>query len=131
MSPDPLGEVEEGKFAAAVDLLRRTGTDQFQIRYCEEEDPLVWIAAAHWPEMPAHQMPEHWDMGAGPTPWRALFRLCESSMDGGTCQHCERPTAVDDMPPDDMLTMTESFMCWYRYDPELKTFRRACEGVTP
>jgi hypothetical protein len=123
------------RFAAAVDLIRRTGSDYFEIRYCDGHDddvgkpPVVWLAIAHWPAMPDHDMPDHFDAAGGLTPWRAVFRLCEACMDGGTCQHCHRPTMVDDKPADGALLALGDAFCAYRYDPELDTFRRSCEGV--
>lgn len=104
------------RFPAAVDLLGRTGAREFQIRFCEEEDPTVWMALAKWGN--------HWEATGGMTPEQALFRLCEAVMDGGQCRHCRRPTAFmsdfDPMPG-------EEFICYYKWDPELKTFRRGCE----
>jgi hypothetical protein len=121
---------DDTRFAAAVALIGRTGADEFQIRYCEEEAPTVWIAVAHWPKMTDPATPEHYDAAGGLSPWRAVLRLCEATMDGGTCRHCHRPTGVDDRPADELLRATEEIICWYRYDPELDTFRRSCEGVT-
>jgi hypothetical protein len=62
------------------------------------------------------------------TPWRATFRLAEAVLDGGHCRHCHKMTAVDDKPADDLLAATGEIVCFYRYDPELRTFRRSCEG---
>ena len=127
---DPLEGIQHGKFAAALDLLGRTGAGEFQIRYCEEEEPTVWMAIAHWPERPGLVI-EHWDVGGGLNPWTAMLRLCESTIDGGTCIHCHKPTGIDDKPVDALDKATEMIICWYRYDPELNTFRRSCEGITP
>ena len=112
----------EVKLPALVKLLERTGADEFQIRYCDEEVPVVWIAAARWRGT--------WQAAGALEPYRAVLRLAESVMDGGTCRHCHRPTAVDDLPADVMLAATDPVICWYRYDPELSTFRRQCEGST-
>lgn len=128
MSKDPEAQIIEDKFKAAIEMLGRTGSDEFQIRYCEEEEPTIWMAAAHWPYQEG-LVPEHWDAAGGMTPWSALLRLMEATMDGGTCTHCHRPTSVDDKPTDAILGATEAFICWYRFDPELKTFRRSCEGI--
>jgi hypothetical protein len=123
---------DDPRFTAAVALLGRTGADTFQIRYCEEEDPTVWMAIAHWPAGETRdQRPAHYEAAGGMTPWRALFRLCEATMDGGTCRHCHRPTVVDDGPAIGALVALEEAFCAYRYDPELATFRRSCEGVRP
>ena len=120
---------EDPRIPAAIDLLGRTLADTFQIRYCDEEEPTVWIAVAHWPNRPDVGIPEHYEAAGGMSPWQALLRLCEAVIDGGTCRHCDRPTMIDDKPPDDPLLALEALVCAYRYDPELKTFRRSCEGV--
>jgi hypothetical protein len=112
-----------GQFAAVVEMIGRMGGNEFQIRYCDEENPTVWIACARWGKV--------WQATGGMDPWRAAFRLLESVMDGGECTHCGKPTAVDEHPPaDDLISATESMICWYRFDPELRTFRRQCEGVS-
>lgn len=106
------------RLAAAVELIGRTGADQFQIWFCEEEKPpLVWIAAALYEDT--------WECAASVNPLRALFRLCDQLIDGGECLHCKRPTGfVPDIEP----TIMNEFVCWYQWDPELKTFRRGCAG---
>jgi hypothetical protein len=127
-------DFQDNRFIAAVDMLGRTGISDFQIRYCDEDQPTVWIAVAHWPERVVDGevvIVEHWDACGGPTPWRAVFRLCEASIDGGHCRHCGRPTSVDDSPADALLDSFSELICWYRFDPELETFRRSCEGVAP
>ena len=135
---------DDPRFVAVVDLIRRTGSDYFEIRYCDGHDedagkpPVVWIALAHWPAMELESSegerdhrPEHFEAAGGLSPWHAVFRLCEAVVDGGTCQHCSRPTGVDDQPADAVLQASSAFICWYRFDPELKTFRRSCEGAAP
>ena len=67
-----------------------------------------------------------WEVAAAANPVRAALRLCEQLVDGGMCTHCNRPAglepdSIDAMPLNDLV-------CWYQYDPELKTFRRGCEG---
>jgi hypothetical protein len=115
----PGADLDE-RFTPAVDMIGRTGARQFQIRYCEEEEPTVWMAAARWDD--------HWEVAASLDPVTALFRLCEQIVDGGTCMHCHRPTGFH---VDFHRMPWEQLVCWYSYDPELKTFRRSCEGVTP
>jgi len=80
--------------------------------------PVVWVAVGTWGD-------RH-EVGAGLDPTRAALRLCEQVMDGGQCTHCGRPSgfepdSIDGMPLDELV-------CWYQFDPELKTFRRACES---
>jgi mono/diheme cytochrome c family protein len=111
---------DDDRLTAAVALLGRTGAAEFQVRYCEEEKPVVWIAAARWDD--------HWESAGAMTPLRAIFRLCDEVIDGGKCQHCHRPTGFS--PDLDPLPLAP-LVCWYQYDPELKTFRRGCEGDAP
>ena len=121
MSRDQHPAIQDDKFVAVVDLLGRTGASEFQIRYCDEENPVVWIASGRWGKT--------WQATGALTPWLAVFRLAEATMDGGHCTHCDRMTAVDDKPADAQLDAMSEIVCFYRYDPELKTFRRSCEGV--
>lgn len=108
--------VFDPRFMAAVDLIGRSGADNFQIRYCEEETPTVWVAAAKWGEV--------WEVGASTAPLEALFRLCAQVLDGGMCKHCGRPSGfVPDLEP----APAPELVCWYQWDPELETFRRGCE----
>lgn len=112
------------RFIPAVDLIRRTGASAFAIRYCEEEEPVVWMAVATYQRggREVHQV------GAAFEPVGAVFSLCDALMDGGQCAHCKRPSGFtpdfDPMPAD-------QFICWYQWDPELKTFRRGCEVEFP
>lgn len=104
------------RFTAALDMLGRTGAEEFQMRWCEEEEPTIWMAMARWKGT--------WEVAAAMGPNQALFRLCDQVIDGGKCMYCHRPTGfaveLGDMPlPRDI--------CWYQFDPELVTFRRGCE----
>lgn len=107
----------EELLVAGMDLLGHTGAEFTQLRYCNEELPVVWMAVGKWGE--------HHKVGAGMNPVSAVLRLLDDAIDGGTCQHCKRPTGVsedfDEMPLDNLV-------CWYQYDPELKKFRRGCAG---
>jgi hypothetical protein len=108
--------MDDARFVAAVDLLGRTGAAEFQIRYCDEERPTLWMAAARWRG--------HWEAAAALGPLPAVLRLCEQVIDGGQCTHCRRPAGFTD----DLDAMPASqLVCWYQYDPELATFRRGCE----
>lgn len=110
------GPEVDPRLPAAFDLIGRTGADNIQFRYCDEEKPVVWMALAEYHD--------HWEVAAGITPATAVFRLCEQLVDGGTCTHCHRPTGVTfDFDP---MPLPEE-ICWYQWDPELATFRRGCE----
>jgi hypothetical protein len=120
-NPSMLG-ADEDKFLAAVEMIRRTGSTQFQLRWSDDEEPTVWFAVATYGDGAA-------ETDASLSPCRAVLRLCERLVDGGHCTHCGRPTGLD---PDSLETMPlDDLVCWYQYDPELKTFRRGCEGEGP
>lgn len=112
------GAVDDARMVAAVELLGRTGADEFQVRYCDEEKPVIWIAAARWGEI--------WETGAAMTPLLAVFRLCDQVIDGGHCTHCNRPTGftvdMEQMP-------LEPLICWYQFDPGAQKFVRGCDLV--
>ena len=110
--------VEDPRFIAAIDLTRRTGAKGFQIRYSDDEQPVVWIAVADYRK--GHEA------AAALDPLQAVLRLVETLLDGGLCVHCKRRSAVShDWNRE--LPLAEH-ICWYVYDPELQTFRRSCEG---
>lgn len=114
MIQDP---TDDPKFTAALDLLHRTGIKTFQIRFSDDEKPIVWMAIAEWNG-------EKYEAAASLHPTIAIFRLLAQVLDGGQCTHCKRPTGfsedTDELPGGD-------FICWYQWDPELRTFRRGCE----
>ena len=121
------------RLVAGVELLRRTGLASFQIRYSDDEPPLVWIAVGEWklsatgrPVPEAQSVGSAFEATAAMDPLRAIMRLCDRVIDGGQCTHCHRPSGVSD---DFTQTMPlNKLVCWYQYDPELQTFRRGCEG---
>lgn len=112
------------KLKAAVEFLRHLGAKQVQIRYSDEVEPTVWFVVIKFDEsgaLPVNAL----EVDAAFNPLRAALRLCERMADGGKCIHCGRavgfePDALHRMPLDEVI-------CWYQYDPELKTFRRGCE----
>jgi hypothetical protein len=109
---------KDPKLVAAVEMIGRTGAKNFGLRYQDDEQPVVWVAVGQWGDK--------YEVGAGLDPTRAALRLCEQVMDGGQCIHCHRvtgfePDHLEDMPFDEAV-------CWYQWDPELRTFRRGCEG---
>jgi len=112
---------EDPRFAAAIALIGRTGAKSTQIRYSDDEQPVVWMAVAEYPR-------GRWDAAAGRDPLTAVLRLCETLMDGGTCAHCGRPTGFDADDQDFDQLGTDAIICWTQWDPELKTFRRHCKG---
>jgi hypothetical protein len=112
---------DDARFLAALGFVRRTGASEIQIRYSDDELPTIWFVVAKYPD-------NKFEVDASLDPVRAALRLCERLADGGQCTHCGRPTGLE---PDHIETMPlNRTICWYQYDPELKTFRRGCEGDT-
>lgn len=110
---------EDPRLVAAVGLIGRTGAKGFQLRYSDDEQPMLWMALADYPTG------QH-EVAAALTPLRAVLRLCEALIDGGQCTHCRRPAGFE---PDSLDAMPMDVLaCWYQWDPELSTFRRGCEG---
>lgn len=111
-------EEHKDMILAAADMVGRTGATEIQLRYEDEQQPIVWMAVAGYPE-------NRWECASATAPLAAFLRLCEQLIDGAECTHCHRPTGFDTglgaMP-------LENLLCWYQYDPELKRFRRGCEG---
>lgn len=110
---------QDPRVTAAIAMIGRTGAGEFQIRYCDEEQPVVWMAMAYWP---THKT---WEVAAAMHPERAVFRLCEQIIDGGTCTHCGKPTIFT---ADSETELIDQVGCVYAWDPELRTYRRGCEG---
>lgn len=112
------------KLKAAVEFLRRTGAKQIQIRYSDDEKPVVWFIVAVFDGRNPAKI-NGWEVDASDNPLRAALRLCERLADGGQCVHCKRPVGFE---PDLLQRMpADKVVCWYQYDPELKVFRRGCE----
>lgn len=109
------------RFTAGLDLLRAsTGISQAQVRFHDDESPVIWMAVALWAG-------GRWEVAAGRHPTEAVLRLCEEVIDGGVCVRCSKPTMfLPDM--DDNSLPLDVISCVYSWDPELSTFRRSCDG---
>jgi hypothetical protein len=126
-----MSEEQDRKMMAAAVFVRRCGAQQFQLRYSDDEEPVVWMAIAkHGLEngQPiAAGGNAHYEVAASVDPLRAVLRLCERLADGGQCTHCGRMTGLE---PDELGAMPLSdAICWYVYDPGEGRFRRGCEGL--
>lgn len=122
------------KFIAGVEMLGRTGAKDFRIGWSDEEDgpPTVWYAVATYKRPPATPKWTPGEAAAALDPVNAVLRLCERIIDGGTCTHCHQLTIFDDNPQDSPFDdLLNAMGCVYAWDPELRTFRRGCEGDTP
>lgn len=126
---DPTLSLKDPRYVAAISLVRRMGAREIQLRYDQEQKPIVWVATAGFSvingvptnrgKINAHQA------GAGLDPLTAVFSLCRACLDRhGVCVHCGRNTMFDENFSPQPL---EAFYCWYQWDPESKTFRRGCE----
>lgn len=104
------------RMMAGLDMLGRTGMTEAQIRYSDDEEPTVWFVVARFED--------RYEVAADLEPTRAMLKLCEQIIDGGTCTHCHKPTGIivddDGVPPIPLV-------CWYTYDAESKSFKRGCE----
>ena len=106
-------------YEAAVEMINRTGyATEYRFDSLIFDGYTVWISTARYPS-------GSWDSAAAPAPYRAAIRLAEQLIDGGTCTHCGRPTGLDERFDEALLA---DVVCWWQYDPELKKFRRGCEG---
>lgn len=121
-------------YVAAVDMLRRMGATEIEIRHDDpaEYDPVAWVVMVTLDPRVGERLGrgavELHECAASTNPTTAIYRLLEQMMDGGQCRHCGRPSSVerDWAAP----SLAPSLICTYQYDPELGTFRRACEGDT-
>lgn len=105
------------RMVAAYYFLQRSGARQVQLRYSDDELPVVWLAAVGYNE-------ERWEAAAALTPLQAVLRLCEQVCDGARCTHCNRPTGFEPASLDAMPL--DSVVCWYQYDPGAQRYIRAC-----
>lgn len=81
------GDVDGDTVVAVAGMMQRTGATGFQMRYSDDERPVVWIAVAEYAGGVA-------DCAAGMTPGAAAWRLAEQLLDGGECKLCGKATAV-------------------------------------
>lgn len=130
--------IKDPKLGAAIELLERTGAGSVDIRWSDEQEPIVWFVVATWfvndANVPVRRDSEHvvgrrWDTAAGRGPVEALLRLLERVVDGGQCRHCRRPT-IFHADLDTNPTPLDPLFCSYEWDPELSVYRRSCEGST-
>jgi hypothetical protein len=118
----------------ALDLLKRTGVRQVQVRYSDDEDPVIWMVAACW-YADKHGMPvatkresegTMWKTAAGFAPSQALFSLLDALVgehSGGACTHCRRLTGFD--PRLHPRAQLEDEKCWWTFNGE--EFVRGCK----
>lgn len=115
--PRGLDPDQADRMLAGIGFIGRTGAAGFQIRFHDDEMPIVWIALALYPDGKA-------EAAAAIHPTKAVLRLCESLGDGGTCAHCMRPAGFIPGPPDIAPDMPG--ICWVRYNSKSKEYERSC-----
>jgi hypothetical protein len=126
---------EDPRFTGGIALLERTGMIEFQLRWQDDNDPCVWLAVAqYFIGRDGRPQPQRtsgtkigYRVGSALSPLGAVMNLCERVIDGGACTHCRRPTMFHpdlDLEP----TPLDPAFCMYEWDPELKVYRRGCEG---
>lgn len=111
---------------ACIELIGRCGIETFEIRYSDDQEPIVWMAIAVMRDAgPVAEAlgQKKWDAAAGQTPGHAIGRLTDQMIDGGKCRHCNRPTGYE--PGSDTMPMND-FVCWYQYDPSTKKIVKGC-----
>jgi hypothetical protein len=128
-----MNEDQDPRFFPALDLLKRTGVRQVQIRYHDDEDPVIWMVAACW-YADEHRMPvatkeesegTMWKVAAGFDPSQALFSLLDGVIgehSGGVCTYCMRPSAFD--PSDPPRPRLVDNFCWLTFNGS--EFERGC-----
>lgn len=110
---------EDPRITALFDMIGRTGANFFQLRWHDDQEPVVWLALAGF----KRDGRVVFDVGAGMAPLQAVYRLSESLIDGGLCTHCGRPSGVSLDPAEVIL---DEVICWYRYSDASHEFVRDC-----
>jgi hypothetical protein len=125
--------MSDPRMTAGIDLLRRTGQRSFQLRYSDDEQPVVWMAVGEY-GLDEHNRPvktggeTHHEVAAALHPVSAVLRLLELVLDGGQCVHCNRPTGIfPEREPPTISALMEAAICWYVFDADSASFVRGCE----
>lgn len=116
----------DARTSAAAEMLGRLGADSLEIRFSEPDEgmdtPVIWMAIVSLKGYDGAPP----QVAAGLHPVHALEKLLEQLIDGGQCNHCGRMTTFEGDPR--TVTAFGRLVCAYQYDPELRTYRRSCEG---
>jgi hypothetical protein len=113
---------------AAIDVIKRTGAESFQIRYSDDEQPVVWLAVVTWRINREGRPTKHGagrahEAAAALAPDSPIYRQAEQIVDGGECSHCGKPAGFN---PDVAHELLEEFICWWTWDPEVGRYVQAC-----
>lgn len=114
-------EKELAMLTATADMVGRTGAIEFQIRYSDDEEPVLWIAYAGYKE-------NRYGVGTATNPFTACIRLMNLLVDGGRCTHCNRMTIYwPEIVPEDSEPPLSDKDCVYYLDEKTMKFKRGCE----
>lgn len=122
---------DEVLLTASIDMVRRCGALSVQVRWSDDPPPTVWLCVVEL-KLNMQNRPVPRDQVGRKThvveasllPWEAAFKLAESLVDGGRCQHCGRPAGV--LRPGSRVPPRSRPICWYRMPQGGKEFVRDC-----
>lgn len=109
----------------SYDLLRRAGATEIQLRYQDDEAPVLWLMYARF-QPAGHPTVEH--VAAGLNPVSAIVALLAEAVDGGQCVACKRPTALVELG-DEALPVPVSLVCQLRHVPG-QGWVKGCQAAT-
>lgn len=122
MTPD---EALEPTALGLVQWFPRLGATELQVRYSDDQAPVVWMAVVKVGRAKDRAV---YEAAAALDPSDAIKRLASQIIDGGQCVHCGKPTGFEpDWTTPDFGT--DRLVCWVTYDPELKRIRLGCGGA--
>jgi hypothetical protein len=108
---------------ACIDMVGHTGAIATDIRYQDDQLPVVWMAVGQW-NVEGHDV---YQVGAAFTVENALCKLLEDVMDGGECTHCHRPVGFDANQPLYADMGDSGLVCWYFFNPDTKKIQGGCQ----
>jgi len=108
------------KLAAGMEVIGRTGAEFTQVRFCDEDEPTLWMAYARYPDG-GQQVAAALDLE------EAVMRLCAQLINGGSCRHCHRGTGFT---PRGLTTavLDLSDICLTFWDDDAQAFTQACRA---
>jgi hypothetical protein len=118
------------RMVAGIKLIERTGARQVQIRYSDDEQPVVWMAVGRW-SVGEDGVPvasggrEHYEVMAATDPAKAVMRLADQMIDGGLCPNCHQVTTV---VHDERGWPLDHVTCAWTYSAERHAYVRGCDG---
>lgn len=109
------------RFTSAISTIRRTGAKTIQVRYSDDDEPVVWFLVAHYEQ----DGQKAYQTAAALDPVDAALELCEQLLDGGLCTDCGRPTAFDPSLDNSAVFKLDQ-ICWFTWRHDSETFEKGC-----